>query len=101
MATDLPDDLIDLQRRAHAAWDAVEAHRKAVDADRATTAQPPGERHERPVLRPWTDTEDERHEQLLAEARSAQEALRAGLADAGIAPTYDVVQGLHKAARQE
>lgn len=60
MATDLPDDLIDLQRRAHSAWNDVERHRKAVDARRRAEAVPPPETEpwRTPVLPPWTDDDD-------------------------------------------
>jgi hypothetical protein len=94
-----PSELIAAQKAADAAWAAVEAHRKQVDADRRATATPPGERHERPVMRPWAPEEDARHEELMAAVREAQEAVAAGIAAAGLSPTYDVVQGLKRAAK--
>lgn len=97
---EFPSELVEAQRAADAAWAAVEAHRKAVDADRRKTAQPPGERHERPVLRPWTAEEDAEHERLMAVVREAQEAVAASIEAAGLSPTYDVVQGLKRAAKE-
>jgi len=100
MATDFPSDLVDLQRRVHAAWDAVEAHRKAVNADRKATATPGAERHSQPVLRLWTEEEDARHAELMAAVREATDARRAALAGSGLGASYDVVQDLHAAARE-
>lgn len=95
MAADLPEDVIQLQRTAHAAWAAVEDHRKAVDARRrADAAGGP--------LRPWTPGEDARHEQLMAAVRQAQQDLHAAVdAEEGLDRGYEIVQGLHKAARPE
>jgi hypothetical protein len=93
-----PPTLIAAQKAVDAAWAAVEEHRKAVDADRRATAQPPGERHERPVMRPWTPAEDAEHEELMGAVRQAQEKVAAGLEAAGLSPTYDVVQGVKRAA---
>jgi hypothetical protein len=100
--TTFPADPVDLQRRVHAAWAAVEAHRKGVDAARRAEAQPttdPTRRWESPALRPWTPEEDQEHARLMAEATAAATALRAGMVDAGLDGGYDAVQGLHKAAR--
>jgi hypothetical protein len=100
-----PAPLIDLQKRSTAAWDAVEAHRKQVDEARRREADASGARRDelRPwasvPLRDWTDAEDAEHERLLAAARSAAQALRTGIRDAGLDGGYDVTQGLHKAAR--
>jgi hypothetical protein len=100
---DFPPALVGLQRRVHEAWAAVEAHRKGVDAERRTDAETSGERIDpsRPALRSWTEAEDARHAELMAAARDAGEALRRGLAEAGFDGRYDVVQGLHAAARGE
>lgn len=100
--TQFPDDLIDLQRRAYAAWDAVESHRKSVDTRRRAQALPPpgNEPWRTPALPPWTQEEDERHAELMAAARQAQEALAEGIARAGLAPTFEVTRDLRKAARE-
>lgn len=103
MATDFPPALVDLQRRADAAWVAVEAHRKAVDERRrAETPDTPG----RPAwvarpMRPWTEAEDAKFARLMAAARDAQQALRDGIKAAGLEPTIQVVQGLKAAAKAE
>jgi hypothetical protein len=111
---DLPPDLVDLQRTAHAAWDAVEAHRREVDARRRAEAdeqdaqaRAAGERVPevpswgRRALRPWTGDEDAEHARLMDAARHAQEVLRQGVAGAELDGGYDVAQGLHRAARGE
>jgi hypothetical protein len=97
MADEYPEHLVDLQRRVHAAWAEVEAHRKDVDAERQ--ADPRAETKLGPALREWTTGEDAEHARLLGEATQAAGALRQALADAGLGHGYDVVQGLHKAAR--
>lgn len=109
---DFPPDLVDLQRASTAAWDAVEAHRKGVDARRVADADAADEairaaggrveevpRWGRRALPPWTDAEDARHAELLAAAKAAAEALRAGIRDAGLDGGYTVTQGLKDAAR--
>lgn len=99
---DFPPALVDLQRRSHEAWDAVEAHRKGVDAARRAEATPntdPTRRWESPALRPWTAKEEKNHADLMADVTTAAEALRAGITEAGLDGGYDAVQGLHKAAR--
>jgi hypothetical protein len=102
---EFPPALVDLQRASTAAWDAVEAHRKQVDARRRKEAAARGaepDQH-RPwgglPLEPWTEADDAEHERLLDAARQAAEALRAGIAEAGLDGGYEVTQGLHKAAR--
>lgn len=100
--TQFPDHLLDLQRQAHAAWEAVEGHRKAVDARRRAEAvhSPGSEPLRTPALPPWTQGEDEKHAELMTAARQAQEALAEGIARAGLAPTFSVTQDLRKAARE-
>lgn len=113
MADELPEHLVDLQRRAHAAWHEVEAHRKSVDAARRRAAEesdaarreagerPPGLAvWQRPVLREWTAAENAEHARLMQAAADAQEAVRAAFAGAGLDGGHDVTQGLHQAARQ-
>jgi hypothetical protein len=100
---EFPPDLVDLQRASHAAWEAVEAHRKAVDSERRAgvpAETDPTRRWESPQLRPWTDGEDAEHARLMAVVRETAEQLRAGLAASGLGTGYDVVQALHKAARE-
>ena len=105
-APSFPESLVDLQRASTAAWDEVEAHRKRVDEKRRQEAAASGARRDelRPwapvALREWTPAEDAEHERLLDAARAAAEALRAGIADAGLDGGYEVTQGLHKAARE-
>jgi hypothetical protein len=107
-----PPDLVDLQRRSHEAWAAVEAHRKTVDARRVTEADAAdaarvaaGERLAetppwgRRTLPPWTEADDQEHARLMGEVLDAALALRAGIAGAGLDGGYDAVQGLHRAAR--
>lgn len=100
-----PAPLVDLQRASTAAWDAVEAHRKSVDEKRRREADASGVKRDelRPwapvALRPWTDAEDAEHERLLAAAREAAEALRAGVAEAGLKLDHETAQGLKNAAR--
>lgn len=80
----------------------MEAHRKGVDAVRRAEAEPvtdPTRRWESLALRPWTEAEDQEHARLMGEVTAAAEALRAGVADAGLDGGYDVAQGLHTAAR--
>jgi hypothetical protein len=96
-----PSDVIAAQQAVDGAWAAVEAHRREVDA--ARREETPDERGRpgwvaRP-LRPWTEAEDARHAELLAAARKAAEVRRAALAASGLGEGYDVVQGLHAAAR--
>lgn len=95
-----PDDLVDLQRRSHAAWEAVETHRKAVDTARRAAPVTLADGSTAP--RDWTGEENTEHDRLLDVARTAAEALRARLlgfeTPAGFT-RYDVVQQLHKAAR--
>lgn len=104
-APEFPPALVDLQIASTAAWDAVEQHRKQVDAERRAEAAASGARPDetRPwgaiPLRPWTDAEDARHAELLAAARGAAEALRAGILAAGLTPDYATTQGLKDAAR--
>lgn len=94
-----PADLVELQRAAHTAWAALEAHRKQVDA--ARRKEPRVELPGRTMaLRPWTPAEDAEHARLRAAVTAAQEAVRAGIAAApGLGGGYDTVQGLHRAAR--
>jgi hypothetical protein len=105
-ATQIPVDLVDLQRRSHAAWDAVETYRKDVDAARRAQAAAEGlqtdptRRRESPQLRPWTEEEEDKFAGLMSAARDAALALRKGIVEAGLAQTYDVAQGLHRAARE-
>lgn len=102
MADEYSADLVDLQRRVHAAWDAVEAHRKGVDEARRAEAGPttdPTRRWESPALRPWAEAEDQEYARLMADVTAAALALRAAIGDAGLDGGYDVRQGLHKAAR--
>jgi len=100
--SDLPAHLIDLQRAAHQAWDAVEAHRKQVDTARRAAAGPAPElAWQRPQLRPWTGEENARYRELHAAAVAAQAALRAAVDEAGLGHHIDVVQGLHRAARDQ
>lgn len=100
-----PDDLVAAQRRVDAAWAAVEAHRKGVDERRRGEARAAGARPDdaRPwapaPLPPWTEADDTRHAELMAEARAAAEARHAALAASGLGDGYEVVQGLHRAAR--
>lgn len=92
----------------------METHRKEVDARRVAEAnehdaqaRAAGERIEalatwqRRQLRPWTPQEDTRHAELMAAVTTAADALRAALTDAGLGNGYDVLQGLHKAARAQ
>lgn len=89
------------QREADLAWAALEAHRKQVDAQRRQeTPDAPG----RPAwiarpMRPWTQAENEEHDKLLKAALSAQEAVRSGFIEAGIAPDFTAVHELKKAAK--
>jgi len=101
-APEFPPGLVDLQKRSDAAWDAVEAHRKTVDAARRAAVPPesdPTRRWESPHLRPWTEGEDAEHGRLLAAAREAAESLRAGVLAAGLRLDYATTQGLKDAAR--
>lgn len=102
MATDFPPALVDLQRRAQAAWAAVEAHRLAVDARRREEAEPDTDRPKwaSPALRLWTEEEDARHAELMAAVLEAEQARHAALAESGLGHGYDVIQDLHAAARQ-
>lgn len=102
MSTDFPPDLVDVQRRCNAAWEAVEAHRKAVDA--ARRAETVDEDRDRPKwasapLRPWTEVEDAEHARLMAVVRETAQARHEGLIASGLGDGYDTVQGLHAAAR--
>jgi hypothetical protein len=108
-----PPDLVDLQRRSHAALAGVEVHRKRVDARRVAEAdaadqalRDAGQRVAevpkwgRRALPPWTDADDQEHNRLMGEVTTAALALRAGIAGAeGFDGGYDVVQGLHKATQ--
>lgn len=99
---DLPDDLIQLQRAAHAAWDDVEAHRKQVDAERRAAPRVVVIEGQEPMLRPWTPEEDAEHQRLMQAARQAQQDLRAAVdAEEELGHGIEVVQGLHCAARVE
>lgn len=80
----------------------MESHRKAVDAERragVAATSDPTRRWESPALRPWTAEEDAEHADLMGEVTAAAEALRAGMAGAGLDGGYDAAQGLHNAAR--
>lgn len=92
-------DLIELQRAANGAWAAVEAHRRGVDGQRRADPRVVVIEGQEPMLRPWTPAEDAEHERLMAAARTAQEAVRAGLI-AGPGLAYEAVQGLKNAARE-
>lgn len=83
-------------RRAGAAADEADAQ---VRADGGKIAEVPtwGRR----ALRPWTETEDQEHAQLMGAVRTTATALRAGVADAGLNGGYEMAHGLHKAARGE
>jgi len=97
--SDLPDHLIQLQRAAHEAWDAVEAYRKQVDAARRAEAGPaPEAKWQMPQLRPWTDEENGEYDRLRQAAVDAQTALRAAIAESGLGHGIETVQGLHAAA---
>lgn len=109
-----PAPLVDLQRASTAAWAALEAYRREVDAARVADAdaadqarRAAGERLPevpswgRRELRPWTPGEDAVFGRLRDAVRQAAEALRAGIQDAGQGGGYEVAQGLHAAAREE
>jgi hypothetical protein len=100
---EFPPDLVAAQRRADAAWAAVEEHRKAVDAARRAEAVEDRDRPKwaSPELRPWTAEESARHEELMAEVREAAEARSAALSASGLGTGQDVVKALHAAARPE
>jgi hypothetical protein len=93
----IPPDLVDLQRRANAAWAAVEEHRKEVDQKRRDAPRVVVDGRE--TLRDWTPDENAVHARLMAEVTAAADARLAGLAAAGLGTDYDVVQALHAAAR--
>ncbi|SFF11222.1 hypothetical protein SAMN05216251_108205 [Actinacidiphila alni] len=99
--TDFPPELIAAQKRSHQAWAAVEEHRTAVDTARRAEAEPVKDapKWTSPHLRPWTEDEDARHEELMIEASAAAEALHVAIAAAGVGHAIDTIQGLHKAAR--
>lgn len=99
--SEIPDSVVVAQRAADVAWAAVEEFRKAVDADRRATAQPAGERHERPVLRPWSAEEDARFAELHAAAVRAAEARAEAMQAAGIASSYDAEVAIRAAVRGE
>ncbi|MFJ2630810.1 hypothetical protein ACIO6U_02450 [Streptomyces sp. NPDC087422] len=96
-----PDDLIAAQKRSHQAWVDVQTHRMTVDAARRAEAGPVKDAPKwmSPALREWTPEERERHAALMAEATAAADALHQALAASGLGASYDVVQGLHRAAR--
>lgn len=96
MFSDLPSDLVDLQRTATAAWDAVAAYRETVMA--ARRAERPGA--DAP-LRPWSDEENAEYRRLHDLAAAAQEARRAAIDASGLGHGWDVAQGLHKAAGEQ
>jgi len=107
-----PPGLINLQKRSHAAWAAVQEHRRQVDARRVADAdaadaalrQAGGRVPEIPTwgrraLPPWTAADDQEHERLVGEVTEAALALRAAVAETRLDGGYDVTQGLHAAAR--
>lgn len=98
---DIPPQVIAAQRAADEAWQAVEDYRKAVDADRRSTAEPPTERYRSPVLRPWTVEESARYRELHAAAVAASEARAAAMLDEGIVSTFDTEKDIRAAARGE
>ncbi|NUP46142.1 MAG: hypothetical protein HOW97_02330 [Catenulispora sp.] len=97
--SEIPDEVVQAQRVVDAAWAELAAFRKAVDADRRKTAQPPGERHGLPVLRPWTDAEDARYAELHAAVVAASEARADAMRAAGIESTWDTERAIRAAAR--
>lgn len=97
MAIDFSSDLIDLQRRAHAAWGQMEAYRKQVDAERRAAPRVVVIEGRDPMLRPWTPEEDAELVRLREAAVAAQQAVKAGLVEAGHGLGFDAVQGLHLA----
>jgi hypothetical protein len=104
---EFPETLVELQRRSDQAWAEVEAHRRDVDGRRHRDAQAEGAAPDQarpwagPALRPWTEAEDARHEELMAAARTAGEELHSALAESGLGGGAEVLRGLRKAARQE
>lgn len=99
--SEIPDVVVQAQRAVDKAWAAVEAHRKAVDADRRRTAQPATERHPSPVLRPWTEAEDARYAELHAAAVRAAEHRAAVMAEHGVTSTWDTERAMRATARGE
>lgn len=99
--SEIPEVVVQAQRAVDAAWAAVEAYRREVDADRRATAQPPGERHGLPVLRPWTDDENARYAVLHAAAVRAAEARAEAMQAEGVASTWDTERAIRAAARGE
>jgi hypothetical protein len=99
--SEYPEQVVQAQQAADAAWAAVETYRKAVDANRRKTAQPPGERHGMPILRPWTAEESAEYDRLHAAAVAAAEARAEALRGAGIASSYAVEAGIRAAVRGE
>ncbi|MGW5355277.1 hypothetical protein ACWERV_32750 [Streptomyces sp. NPDC004031] len=95
MAETFPPHLVDLQRRANAARAALAAHRADVDKDREA-----GRQGTDGPLRPWTQKEDDKHNDLLKEVITAATQLRAAIPAERLKPTFDVLQGLKDAARE-
>lgn len=96
---DIPAPVVAAQAAADKAWADLEAYRKAVDADRRTTAQPATERHRSPVMRPWTKEEQAEHARLHAAAVQAAADRRAVMAEAGVASTWDTERAIRAAVR--
>jgi hypothetical protein len=94
MADGLSAHLVDLQRSADVAWDAVEAHWRTADTARDADRRVPQPHHARPT------EENAEHDRLMQAANDAQKTLRQALADAGLDRRSDVIQGLHLAARE-
>lgn len=92
--------VLEAQRAADAAWEAVSTYRKQVDTARRADAAGPEESGGVPPLRPWTEQEDQEFAALHAAAAAAGEARARALAGAGLTSTYEVEVEVRRHARE-
>ncbi|MBM9506800.1 hypothetical protein [Actinacidiphila acididurans] len=94
-------EVLDAQRAADAAWARVEAYRMEVDAARKASAQPPAERGERPVLRPWTQEENDEFARLHAAAVAAGQERRRIVDAAGLTSSFELEHEMRTHSRED
>jgi len=97
---DLHPEVIEAQRALETAWAKREAHRKAVNADRAKTEQAPEMAWQSPIRRDWTDKESTTYDELHAAVLATAQARAEIMARHQVVSSWDSERALRAAVRE-
>ena len=97
---DLHPEVIEAQRALATAWAKLEAHRKAVDADRAKTEQAPETVWQSPIWRDWPDEESATYDELHAAVLAAGQSRAEIMARHQVVSSWDTERALRAAVRE-